>query len=126
MREGKNRLQIGALLLGIGLAFSVAGPVAAEETASAATPDGSQIAVADTEQSYIGSPETRTDQEIFTDDLLACIADDGVSDTVTAVMENVLNEAETTEEDDTEWNPWDDEGSEYDERVYDCEATPAL
>jgi hypothetical protein len=126
MREGKNRLQIGALLLGIGLAFSVAGPVAAEETASAATPDGSQIAVADTEQSYIGAPDDRTPQEAFTDDLLACVADIGVSDTVTGVMENVLDEEETTEEDNTEWNPWDDEGSEYDDRVYDCDATPPM
>jgi hypothetical protein len=99
--------------------------VAAEETASAATPDGDWTAVADTEQSYIQAAETRTDQEIFTDDLLACVADIGVSDTVTGVMENVLDEEETTEEDDTPYNPWDTE-ADYDERVYDCEATPPM
>lgn len=125
MREGKNRLQIGALLLGIGLAFSVAAPVAAEETASAATPDGSQIAVADTDQSYIGSPDTRSPQEKFTSDFLACVADIGVSDSVTGVMENVFNDTETEDEDDTPYNPIDD-GSEWESRVYDCEATPPM
>lgn len=125
MREGKNRLQIGALLLGIGLAFSVAAPVAAEETASAETPDGNWVAVADTEQSYIGAVVDIDPQDAFTADFLACVADIGVSDSVTGVMENVFNDTETEDEDDTQYNPID-EGSEWESRVYDCEATPPM
>lgn len=130
MREGTNRLRIGALLLGVGLAFGVAAPTFAQELPGITVDDdgetsidtGELVVIAD-DPSRIEEAETRTTQEIFTADFLACVGDIGVSDSVTGVMENVFNEEEVTESDETPYNPID-EGSIVVSRVYDCEADP--
>ena len=88
MREGKNRLQIGALLLGVGLSLSVAAPALAQETASAETPDGGWLAVADSTQSYIAEIVEVDPQTAFSDAFLACEAAFDVDDCVQNVMEN--------------------------------------
>lgn len=130
MREGKHRLQFGALLLGVGLALGVAAPALAQEVPGVTVGDDGEttietddyVVVAD-DPSRIEEPETRTTQEIFTDEFLACVGDIGVSDAVTGVLENVLNEEEVTVSDDTPYNPID-EGSIVETRVYDCGADP--
>jgi hypothetical protein len=134
MREGTNRLRIGALLLGVGLAFSVAVPTLAQTSeadgitvdddgTTTIETDTAILEVDDEDGASISGPETRTDQEIFTDDFLDCVGDIGVSDAVTGTLENVLNEEETTETDHTPYNPVD-EGSIEDVRVFDCDADP--
>jgi hypothetical protein len=136
MREGTNRLRIGALLLGVGLAFTVAAPALAQEVPGISVDEGDDIRDADEvtittddyvvtadDPSTIEPVDTRTTQEIFTEDLLDCIGDIGVSDAVTGVLENVLDEEEVTESDLTPFNPID-EGSIVEDRVYDCDADP--
>ena len=134
MREGTNRLRIGALLLGVGLAFSVAAPTFAQTSEAdgiTVDDDGTTtvetgtavLEVDDEDGASIGEPDTRSTQEIFTADFLDCVDDIGVSDAVTGVLENVLDEEEVTESDETPYNPID-EGSIVEERVYDCGADP--
>lgn len=114
MREGKFRLQIGALILGAGLAFGVAAPAFAEETASAVTPDGSLIAVADTEQSFVEAIVEVDPQVAFTDAFLGCIGDSGISDCVEEVEENIgLRGDEGDEVDNTPLNPVDEGSIEF-------------
>jgi hypothetical protein len=129
MREGKFRLQIGALLLGVGLAFATAVPAFAQEVPGASVDADESVIETDDlvitadDPSTIEAAETRSDQEVFTDEFLDCVGDIGVSDAVTGVLENVFDEEEVTVTDETPYNPVD-EGSLVESRVFDCEATP--
>lgn len=131
MREGTNRLRIGALLLGVGLAFGVATPTFAQELPGITVDDdgettidtGELVLTAD-DPSTIEEAETRTTQEIFTADILDCIEDIGLDSSLEAVFENIgLDDEEVTEDDETPLNPVD-EGSIVESRVNDCDADP--
>lgn len=123
MREGTNRLRIGALLLGVGLAFGVATPTLAEDD-SLELIAGDQVLTVDSDGASIGDVDTRTTQEAFTADILDCIADIGLDSSLDAVFENIgLDDEEVTEEDETPLNPVD-EGSIVESRVNDCDADP--
>ncbi|MDQ3411876.1 MAG: hypothetical protein M3509_07120 [Chloroflexota bacterium] len=124
MREGKFRLQVGALVLGVGLAFGVAAPAIAEETASAVTPDGLTRAVADTEQSFVEEIVVVDPQVAFTDAFLACQAGFGISDCVDETFENIgLRAEEGTTVDNTPLNPVDEGSLEFVDDV-DLSANP--
>jgi hypothetical protein len=121
-------------LLGVGLAFSVAVPTLAQTSeadgitvdddgTTTIETDTAVLEVDDEDGASISPPETRSTQEIFTADFLDCVGDIGVSDAVTGVLENVLDEEEVTTTDETPYNPID-EGSLVDERVFDCDADP--
>jgi len=124
MREGKFRLQVGALVLGVGLAFGAAVPALALETASAVTPDGTTRAVADSTQSFVEEIVVVDPQVAFTDAFLACQASFGISDCVDETFENIgLRTEEGTTVDNTPLNPVDEGSLEFVDDV-DLSANP--
>lgn len=112
MREARLMKQVGALAMGAGLVFGLALPAAAQETASATTPDGEFVAVADSTQSFVAEIVEIDPQEAFTDAFLACIAGASIGDCTEEVLEDLALEDQEVGEtvDNTPLNPVD-EGS---------------
>ena len=100
---------VGALLTGVALTFAVAAPAAAQETASAQSPDSDQVAVADSTQSYVATVVEVSAQEAFQEAFEACVALTGDIDACTdEVLETLgLEEEEVFLVDETPLNPND-------------------
>lgn len=118
MREGKFRLQIGALLLGAGLAFSAAVPAFAQEVPGASVDDeesvietGDLVITAD-DPSTIEEVDDRPQSEIFLDAYFDCVEASGISECTEEILIDVGLEEEDdeVEVDNTPYNPID-EGS---------------
>jgi hypothetical protein len=121
MREGTNRLRIGALLLGVGLAFGVAAPAFAQssELPNITVDDDGETTITTDEYlviaddpSRIEAVDTRTPEEQFVGGFLDCAGDNGISECVEEVLIDIGLEEEDdeVEEDLTPYNPID-EGS---------------
>ena len=123
MREGTNRLRIGALLLGVGLAFGVAAPalaqtselpdISVDDDGETTIDTGDLLVIAD-DPSRIEEVDDRPQNEIFVDDFLSCAGDNGISECTEEILIDIGLEEEDDEVtvDETPYNPIDDEGSE--------------
>ena len=94
MRELRLGFRVGALLMGVGLAFAVALPAAAEVTAEAQSPGADVITVAASPQSYVASANVDP-QAAFEAAFLACVeATDDAGACTVEVHENLGLEQE--------------------------------
>lgn len=126
MREGTNRLRIGALLLGVGLVFGVAAPALAQEVPNIEVGDdnettidtGELILTAD-DPSTIEEVDTRPQNEQFLDAYLSCAEDAGLSECTEEILIDIGLEEEDdeVEEDLTPYNPIDEGSIEVTDEV---------
>jgi len=107
MRKG-----LGAVVVGLGLALSIALPAAAQDTLTLEA--GDQVLTVGPDGASIDPVDTRTPQEQFTDAFVACTAESGISDCTEAALAEIgLETVEGETVDNTPYNPVDEGSIEF-------------